>query len=341
VNSIISVLVAYNQFLLLQIHQLLVFIAKNIPLKFPKLDLTSPKYNKLTVDKLPIVKTLDKLNYKYLLKDYFVQHGKELKPIKDGLKKTTQLAENIQDVSSEIDKIIDVVKESNTLKEKGLNAVIVLKEKSDASNAASDEINSAILEMDKSAEQIGVIVETINNIAAQTNLLSLNASIEAARAGESGRGFAVVADEIRKLAEQSAEASRSIKSLIDNIQAKSKNAVNTVDESKKIIEAQNVAVAETQGAFNDISEMLQSISDNLLSISSLNEVMVGKKNEILSVMEAISASAEETSASTEQISASSVQQAAAIEEVAKTAEHLNILAQTLSEEISKFKIDEK
>jgi len=259
----------------------------------------------------------------------------------DGLKKTTQLAENIQDVSSEIDKIIDVVKESNTLKEKGLNAVIVLKEKSDASNAASDEINSAILEMDKSAEQIGVIVETINNIAAQTNLLSLNASIEAARAGESGRGFAVVADEIRKLAEQSAEASRSIKSLIDNIQAKSKNAVNTVDESKKIIEAQNVAVAETQGAFNDISEMLQSISDNLLSISSLNEVMVGKKNEILSVMEAISASAEETSASTEQISASSVQQAAAIEEVAKTAEHLNILAQKLSEEISKFKIDEK
>jgi transposase-like protein/transcription elongation factor Elf1 len=81
-NSIISVLLAYNQFLILQIHQLLVFIAKNIPLKLPKLDLSSPKYNKFTVDKLPVVKTLDKLNYKHLLKDYFTLHGKELKPIK-------------------------------------------------------------------------------------------------------------------------------------------------------------------------------------------------------------------------------------------------------------------
>lgn len=81
-NSIISVLVAYNQFLLFQIHQLLVFIAKNIPLKSPKPDLSSPKYNKFTVDKLPVVKTLEKLDYKHLLNVYASQHGKELKPIK-------------------------------------------------------------------------------------------------------------------------------------------------------------------------------------------------------------------------------------------------------------------
>lgn len=81
-NSIISVLVVYNQLLISQIHQLLVFIAKNIPLKFPRIDLLSPKYNKYTVDKLPVVKTLDKLNYKHLLNDYISQHGKELKPIK-------------------------------------------------------------------------------------------------------------------------------------------------------------------------------------------------------------------------------------------------------------------
>ncbi len=81
-NSIIPFLIAYNQFLISQIYQLLIFIAKNIPLKPPKLDLSSPKYKKYTVDKLPVVKTIDKLNYKHLLKDYFIQHGKELKPIK-------------------------------------------------------------------------------------------------------------------------------------------------------------------------------------------------------------------------------------------------------------------
>ncbi|MGI6776692.1 MAG: DDE-type integrase/transposase/recombinase [Acetivibrionales bacterium] len=87
-NSIISVLVAYNQFLLLQIHQLLIFIAKNIPLKFSKPDLSSHKYNKFTVDKLPVVKTLEKLDYKHLLNEYISQHGKELKPIKHRGKNT-------------------------------------------------------------------------------------------------------------------------------------------------------------------------------------------------------------------------------------------------------------
>jgi len=256
----------------------------------------------------------------------------------EGLKKTTQLAENIQDVSSEIDKIIDVVRESNTLKEKGLNTVTVLKEKFDASKQASDDINSAILDVDKSAVEIGVIVETINHIAAQTNLLSLNASIEAARAGESGRGFVVVAEEIRKLAEQSAEASRGIKSLIDNIQTQSRNAVSVVDENKSIIEAQSAAVDDTRDAFNEISEMLQNINDNLSTISSLNDIMVSKKDEILATMESMSASAEETSAATQQISASSVEQMAAIDEVAKTAENLNQLAQALSAEITRFKI---
>jgi hypothetical protein len=69
VNSIISVLVAYNQFLLAQIHHLLVFIAKNIPLKSPKYDITSPKYNKLTVDKLPVIKKIEPMNYILLLRN--------------------------------------------------------------------------------------------------------------------------------------------------------------------------------------------------------------------------------------------------------------------------------
>ena len=66
-STIISILVTYNQLLLSQINQLLLFIAKNIPLKKSKYDITSPKYKKLTVDKLPIIKTFEKLDYKQLL----------------------------------------------------------------------------------------------------------------------------------------------------------------------------------------------------------------------------------------------------------------------------------
>lgn len=81
-NSIITLLIAYNQFLISQIYQLLLFIAKNIPLKSPKYDITSPKYNKLIVDKLPIIKQPEKLDYKQLLWEYKSLHGKELKPVK-------------------------------------------------------------------------------------------------------------------------------------------------------------------------------------------------------------------------------------------------------------------
>ena len=80
-NSIISLLVLYNQFLLSQIHQLLVFIAKNIPLESKKYDVNNPKYKKFTVDKLPIIEKLELLNYKKLLSEYKSLHGKELKPI--------------------------------------------------------------------------------------------------------------------------------------------------------------------------------------------------------------------------------------------------------------------
>lgn len=79
--SIITVLVAYNQFLISQIHHLLIFIAKNIPLK-SKNDFLSTKYKKLTVDKLPVIKKPEKLNYILLLEEYKKQHGKDLKPVK-------------------------------------------------------------------------------------------------------------------------------------------------------------------------------------------------------------------------------------------------------------------
>lgn len=80
-NSIITILIAYNQILLTQIQQLLVFIAKNIPLKSSKYDITSPKYKKFTVDKLPIIKTFERLDYKQQLKDYKTTHGKDKKPV--------------------------------------------------------------------------------------------------------------------------------------------------------------------------------------------------------------------------------------------------------------------
>ncbi|MCA1076544.1 DDE-type integrase/transposase/recombinase [Clostridium bowmanii] len=80
-STIISILVKYNQLLLSQISQLLIFIAKNIPLSKPKYDITSPKYNKHTVDKVPIIKIFKRLDYKQLLTEYKITHGKDKRPV--------------------------------------------------------------------------------------------------------------------------------------------------------------------------------------------------------------------------------------------------------------------
>lgn len=81
-NLIITFLIAYNQFLITQINKLLIFIAKNIPLKVSKYDFTNPRYNKFNVDKLPIIKKFEELDYKQLLAEYKAIHGKDKKPIK-------------------------------------------------------------------------------------------------------------------------------------------------------------------------------------------------------------------------------------------------------------------
>jgi len=192
--------------------------------------------------------------------------------------------------------------------------------------------------MNSSSQKISVIMNTITQIASQTNLLSLNASIEAARAGDAGRGFAVVASEIKKLAEQSSVAAKEIDYIINEIQSQSKNAVSEMNVTQIAITDQDKAVKETRNIFGEISNTSANLKTEVSKINEMNKRMILEKDIILGVMQEISASAQQNSAATQQISASSQEQVAGMEEVAKTAEQLNFVTQNLELEISKFKI---
>jgi methyl-accepting chemotaxis protein len=114
-------------------------------------------------------------------------------------------------------------------------------------------INNAVSETGKKSQQVLVIIELIEGFAAQTSMLSLNASIEAARAGQHGRGFTQVADEVRELSARSSEAAKLIRDRILSANRQVKEGMDTANESSKILEDVLTQVAQAQELIDDVS----------------------------------------------------------------------------------------
>ncbi|MBA4384984.1 MAG: hypothetical protein C0410_09625 [Anaerolinea sp.] len=160
-----------------------------------------------------------------------------------------------------------------------------------------------VREMGTRSEEIGVIVEKIKNIAAETNLLALNAAIEAARAGEMGRGFAVVASEVRKLAENSVIATKEVNSLVTSIQISAQEAVVTMNLGVKEVE-NGVELANRSGkALDSIIATSKLVSQGLIDVVNISQQQVDLSNDLGSAMESVSAVVEENTATTEEMAA--------------------------------------
>ena len=220
----------------------------------------------------------------------------------------------------------------------GNEAISTVKNQMNSIDQHVQSLSSSIQSLGYRSKEIGEIIEVITGIAAQTNLLSLNAAIEAARAGENGRGFAVVADEVRKLAAQSSESAQKVGELISMIQKETDHAVTSMD-AVTIDVNQGIYVVEQAGqSFDQIQESIHGVAEQIEQVTaSIQEMNVGAEQTVASVQR-ISQLVQETSSSTQTVSVDVEEQTATMEEITTAIASLSTMALQLKEMIRKFKI---
>ena len=232
------------------------------------------------------------------------------------------LRNNARSMRDAGDKAITILSELNEINLKTKEAIQIIYEQTNTTNASVLKIKDA--------------TDIISDIAEETNLLSLNASIEAARAGEQGRGFAVVASQIQKLAEQSNESARQIAEIIGLLISDSEKTVETMEDVKTVIEKQNENVMHTEKAFRDVKEGIDQSIESVRSIAAKTEQLDEARVRVVDVVQNLRAIAEENAASTQETSASVEEVGAIMETINDNAKQLHTIADELNCSVKKF-----
>lgn len=211
---------------------------------------------------------------------------------------TSEMAVSTEQASTHATEASEAARATETAADAGSQAVMLATETVGAIQQKVNHSTQTVQELNEQSAQIGQIIRVINDIADQTNLLALNAAIEAARAGEHGRGFAVVAEEVRKLAEESSQATQEIGAIVNAIQGNTALAVEAMREGSAAVDEGVQIIGRAGATLDNIREYSARSTDLAAEIAE----MTGQSAQGL---QSLAASSEEVTSTVEQMAASS------------------------------------
>ncbi len=288
-----------------------------------------------------------------------------------GVAQTVSIMNQVSGAAAEVAKnaqaAADGSREANEAAQQGAQMVDKNVEGMGRIKAAVELSSEQINKLGGQSQEIGKIVAVIDDIAAQTNLLALNAAIEAARAGEQGRGFAVVADEVRKLAERVTDATKEIASLIDSIQTSVAESIKATEEQAKeveegaqmtdeagkalgqILDAVSKVAAQIEQISAGAEEMAASADEGVKAVDGVNTIveqntaatqqMAANSNQVNDAIQSVAAASEQSSSGAQEASAAAEEISAQVQQVVASSQSLADLAKTLDEASAQFKLD--